>query len=305
MRGIMEPFARAYYELRFQVSFMERGQTDFQGFFSEVMEKRYPSDFQRVRPWGNVGDQKNDGYLKSLRMLFQVYAPNEMAASKAILKVHEDFHGALPYWEKYFDNWVFVHNSMQGLGPDVLAKLLELGGYNPSISVTHWGYEELRQQTFGMTEADIASLLGPVPSTRDIVDLRFESLRDVLLVIAGQEPLDELDIRPVPADKLSQNSLSANTRILLKAGMHKADLVGQFFENWPLDPGLGDKVAETFRKTYETLRDARVMPDAIFERLYEFAGGRHLSSPSHQVAVLAVLAYFFEQCDIFEATQPE
>ena len=55
----------------------------------------YSGDFQRVRPWGRAGDRKNDGWLPSKRILFQVYAPNEMAASEAINKIEEDFHGAL------------------------------------------------------------------------------------------------------------------------------------------------------------------------------------------------------------------
>src|SRR5208337_4018326 len=98
----------------------------FQDFFADIMEKRYPGDFIRVRPWGNVGDRKNDGYLKSERTLFQVYAPNEMAAAAAIAKIEEDFTGALPYWQQYFDKWVFVHNAYDGLSPQIVAKLLEL-----------------------------------------------------------------------------------------------------------------------------------------------------------------------------------
>jgi len=86
-----------------------------------------PSDFIRVRPWGNVGDRKNDGYLKSERRLFQVYAPNEMEAAKAIAKIDEDFTEALPFWKLHFDNWSFVHNARDGLGPDVTKKLLDLG----------------------------------------------------------------------------------------------------------------------------------------------------------------------------------
>ena len=35
------------------------------------------------RPWGDRGDRKNDGFLKSERRL-QVYAPNEMSEAKAI-----------------------------------------------------------------------------------------------------------------------------------------------------------------------------------------------------------------------------
>lgn len=72
------------------------------------MEKRYPADFARVRPWGNVGDRKNDGYLKSKRQLFQLYAPNELTAAVTIAKIEEDFTGALPHWKEYFDTWILL-----------------------------------------------------------------------------------------------------------------------------------------------------------------------------------------------------
>ena len=40
-------------------------------------------------------------------------------------------------------------------------------------------------------------------------------------------------------------------------------------------------------------------PDQIFTELQTFAGGMD-GTPKHQAAVLAVMSYFFERCDIFE-----
>ena len=107
----MDKLKRSYYEVIFENTYLKKGGNEFQDFFSEIMEKCHPGDFQRVRPWGNTGDRKNDGYLRSARILFQVYAPNEMSANDAITKIDEDFHGALHYWQQFFDKWIFVHNS--------------------------------------------------------------------------------------------------------------------------------------------------------------------------------------------------
>jgi hypothetical protein len=82
--------------------------------------------------------------------------------------------------------------------------------------------------------------------------------------------------------------------------MRKADLVNSFFQNW-YDPRLGDQIAETFKQKYCALRDENLPPDLIYSNLRSFAGGEQQGGPDHDVAVLAVLAYFFEQCDIFEA----
>ena len=50
--------------------------------------------------------------------------PKRDESRQCIAKIDEDFAGALPHWKEYFDQWVFVHNSKEGLGPDVTAKLL-------------------------------------------------------------------------------------------------------------------------------------------------------------------------------------
>ena len=91
----MDQLSRQHYELVYERNFLKFKGNEFQDFFSSLMEKCYPGDFQRIRPWGKFGDRKNDGYLKSQRTLFQIYAPNEMKSAEAVAKINEDFYGAL------------------------------------------------------------------------------------------------------------------------------------------------------------------------------------------------------------------
>ena len=104
------------------------------------MELRHPGgDFTRVRPWGNVGDRKNDGYLRSKRYLFQCFGPDDVRPlSKCINKIKADFKGALPYWQQHFDQWIFVHNDPKGLPPDVLKLLLDLSKKHSPLVATQW-----------------------------------------------------------------------------------------------------------------------------------------------------------------------
>ncbi len=295
----MDRFTRAFYELKFEVAFLTRSGNAFQDFFGDIMEKCHPGDFQRVRPWGRVGDRKNDGYLWSRRTLFQVYAPNDMTAAEAITKIDQDYHGALPYWEQYFDYWTFVHNARRGLAPDVLRKLLDLNDHHPSVTVAGWGFEELRQNVFTLDLADLASLLGEAPSQRDMLELRFEDLQEVLRAVAAQEPPADPEIRPVPPGKLLRNGLSGSTQVLLEAGMRKAALVEAFFNQHP-EPTFGDQIAQALKRKYERLQGLRMDPDVIFHELQTFAGGSQRGQSRYEAAVLAVLAFFFEACDIFE-----
>ncbi len=300
----MDKLKHSFYELKFEVTFYAKDGNAFQDFFSEIMEKCHPGDFLRVRPWGKVGDRKNDGYLRSKRTLFQVYAPNEMSAYEATTKIHADFHGALPYWEKYFDKWVFVHNSRKGLGPDITAKLLELDDCHKRVIVRSWGFEELRINVFSLNEVDLASLLGPAPSAKDMFDVRYDNIHEVLRHIAKQEAPIFQDLRPVPPEKLQFNRLSESVRILLTAGMQKSELVRNFFTDH-YDPQYGDEVAAAFKKEYNRFRNLEMDPDLIFRKLQEFTGGTDQGTPAEQAAVLAVLAYLFEQCEIFERPSVE
>ena len=67
---------------------------------------------------------------------------------------------------------------------------------------------------------------------------------------------------------------------------------------------MGEEVAEGFRNRYRGLKAIGHTPDEIFADLQEFAGGMH-GEPARQGAVLAVLSYFFERCDIFEDAKPD
>lgn len=300
----MDKLTRAYYEAMFKAAYLERGGNAFQDFFSEIMEKCHPGDFQRVRPWGKAGDRKNDGYLRSRRILFQVYAPNEMTSNEATTKIHTDFHGALPYWKQYFDKWVFVHNSKNGLSPDILVTLLELGAVHNSVDVCQWGYEELRQNVFTLDGVELASLLGCAPSSKDMLDVRYDDVQEVLNKIVGQKPPLSQEIRPVPPDKLKRNRLSEDVQTLLTWGMQKADLVENFFRDHP-DPLYGDKIASAFNEKYNKCRALEIEPDTIFRMLLEFTGGQARGTIAYDAAVYAVLAYLFEQCEIYERSPDE
>ena len=295
----MDPITRSFYEFKFELAFLRKKGNEFEDFFSDIMGKVHPADFMRVRPWGPFGDRKNDGYLKSERIIFQVYAPNEMTSALAIAKIDEDFIGALPFWKDHFDTWIFVHNSAAGLGPDVTKKLLNLStAHDPEVS--SWGQEELRRKVFELNAPDLASLLGYAPTLRDMLDLGLDSLAPVLDQIAIMPAPSEPDLRPPPADKIKRNMLSAHVETLLKAGMARADLVKSFFYT---QPERQDEIAESFRQRYDSLRSSGMGPDEIFSELQRYAGGERTPSPTRQSAVLAVLAFYFEECDIFERAE--
>ena len=99
--------------------------------------------------------------------------------------------------------------------------------------------------------------------------------------------------------KIEANALSDSVATLIKNGMGKAPLVERFFTQWH-DESLGETVAEAFRAEYLRLRNLASTPNEIFSELQSWAGGSQRGNPEHEMAVLTVLAYYFERCDIFE-----
>jgi len=297
----MDWIAFSHYELKFRVDFHTARGAAFQTFFETIMSKGYSRDFRACAPWGNVGDKKNDGYLPSQRVLFQVYAPNELTAVELKKKIEEDFIGALPHWGQDFDRWVFVHNGRALPAPTHLV-LNALERSNPGKTLETWGEEELRLEFNKLSSDAKRSIYGPAPTNEAKQNLMMKDLEEALHHIAQSDATETSSFMTVPPGKIEANRLSSSVSSLLKAGMEKAQLVRDYFDGHP-DPLYGDRMATSFRVEYVKLRDSEPLlhPDEIFTDLEQWAGRSPTSTPTQQVAILTILAYFFEQCEIFEA----
>jgi hypothetical protein len=290
---------QAYYEQRFENAFLRARGNEFQAFFERLMGLAYKADFMACRPWGKLGDRKNDGFVKSERRLFQVYAPNEMSGNEAIKKITEDFEGAKVHWGTHFDKWVFAHNATNGLPPHAFSLLLNFEKSNPGFMLEPWGLEEFRLIFRKLNIDDLISWFGAAPTEKIKASLGFADLQPVLESIGQRPAASDSLVCDVPMGKIEANALSESVATLIKSGMSKSTLVEKFFDQW-YDETLGERTAEAFRSEYQLLRETHT-PDAIFQELQAWAGGRDLGTPERQMAVLTVIAYYFERCDIYEA----
>ncbi len=289
---------QAYYEQRFENAFLRSKGNEFQLFFERLMGLAFKADFMACRPWGNRGDRKNDGFLKSERRLFQVYAPNEMTESQAIKKIREDFEGAREFWGKHFDYWVFVHNSTEGLPPHVQKLMLDFENQNVGVKLEPWCLEEFKVVFRRLSLDDIASWFGPPLSVEVQARLGFQDLQVVLEALAVPRTSNRSSPKVIPPGKIEANDLSEAVTTLILAGLKKAPLVFDFLESWH-DVTLGERLAVAFRERYNELRGT-MHPNRVFSELQRWVGGDERGSPGHELAVITVLAYYFERCDIFE-----
>lgn len=296
---------REWYSAKFDAAIARKRGEEFQRFFNEMMAALCPGDFELTDICGALGDLKCDGYLRSKQIVFQVYAPREMKASKLSEKIREDFAGAKKHWAKdrLMRGWILVHNDRDGLPAPVVKELEQLRLANSALGMETWGPQRLYELALSMPRTHLIREFGRPPTAKDFEVVGFQQVAVVLNMLrtATDEP-DPQEIRPVPVHKLEVNKLSRDVASWLQQGRRRDPIVEQYLQKHP-NPSFGDEIAAAFRAKYEELRAEGHTPDHIFWGLQEFTGGSARGEPKHEAAVFAVLSYFFDRCDIFEETE--
>jgi hypothetical protein len=273
-------------------------------FFWDIMERRYPGDFQRVTTWGSLGDLKNDGYRTTTREIFQCYGPAVMNANEANTKIQSDYHGAIDNWNDHFHDWIFVHNALEGLPAPVLKKLLDVCSGYPDHPAKSWGYSDLRGLAMSLPDDDLIGLLGESPTIQTMLSLGYADVQPIIESIQHREPDISSGIQPVPEGKVERNAFSSPVRVLLQHGLINSQLVSNYFKGCG-DPGLHDRISAWLRQEYGSLRaQGQLDPDGVFDRLRHVIGGVGPADAMRETAVLAIVAYFFAICEIFEPSEP-
>ncbi|MBI3128474.1 MAG: hypothetical protein HYZ11_12785 [Candidatus Tectomicrobia bacterium] len=296
----MDETQRLFYRKNFQVRFLRSTATEFQNLFSDIMQRVYKADFQKVRPYGKHGDLKCDGFLSSKGAVYQCYAPRELKEKETIHKIKVDYPGAKKHWRDQMKQWVFVHNDNDGLPGGVVRHLHVLKtSEKKKVEVFWWSEPELIGEMEKLDEADLVDLFGPQPTKVQSQIISFPELQTVLTAISKSIPDPEPVIKAPSPEKIAHNNLSEDTTRFLHLGRHLEREVQKFLEKWP-DPAFADQIAETFRNQYDALRNTGLNSEEIFVGILRFCGFNQGNGSAHNTAVLAVVSYFFERCDIFE-----
>ncbi|MBN8242915.1 hypothetical protein JF546_07830 [Nitratireductor aquimarinus] len=299
----MDPISDAFHAKDFRIAFLMKKGTAFQDWFAELAGYAFGSDFEAVRPYGNQGDWKCDGRRLSSGTIFQCYAPESVSDQNTIAKIDADLVGAVEKWPGFIKRWVFVHNDPRGVPPAVAAHLDLKRSEHPDLEIEIWSEADLAE-LFGMMSPDAKRLMfGVAPTQGTVHAISLSDLEPVISALESREPDPSDDVPPPPsAKKLEKNALSDEASALLRFGRLKVRLVETYFSK-NVRVELGEKIAEAFRDRYAELRALELSGDQIFAYLQQFAGVS--GEPKRQASAMAVLAYFFDRCDIFEDPEEE
>jgi len=129
----------------------------------------------------------------------------------------------------------------------------------------------------------------------------FAELQVVCDALLGAPAPEAVDFSLInPREKMNHNRLTNRSHFLLTTGLAKAKEVQRFVDGVAaLDPGFPERLKAGFTQEYNRLIEQGESGDDLFDLLVEFAS-RGASEPRQQAAGVAVLAYLFEKCEVFE-----
>lgn len=306
--NIMDSQEKLLARTMFMLEIYRRKGNSFQDFFVNIMTK-FDNEFIPVKPHGAEGDRKNDGFIPTKGIYYQVYAPEDpdYKISKAIKKCKEDFKGLLSFWndKNPIKEFYFVFNEeYRGVYPEVLSIISDIQNDNPDIKIGLFICKDLENIFWKLTDDQRISILSFIPEPEKIEMIDCEALIEVVNFLLGnQKPIDIEKGLFVPdfGEKIKFNNLSNIVSGLLISASQQVSVLDDYFS------ANSDFSREYLQKKFITLYSdgLSIIKDNIQNRsdiifFYILKNASPRESKHIQDAVLVLMSYFFETCDIFE-----
>ncbi len=295
----MDAQKKALIRMQFQNRIYKCNGQTFEDLFTEIMNYLV-DDFQSIKPWGNIGDRKNDGYIKSEGTFFQVYSPEDINKSypAAVKKLHRDFKGLISQWEPVRKFYFVINDRYNGVNADCEKEIQKIKREYKLADAKILTPKDLENMLFKLDEDQIYKIVGFLPDMENLRGIDFSVLHEVISHIMNI-PLSNKtngDIRlPDWEDKIRFNNLSdIIAGYLNEATIHLMDLEKYLSNNSDfVADTLREKLSEIYRIQKETKTG-----DELFMAIVNELSPRvtHI----YQETVIVLMAKYFEACDIFE-----
>jgi len=279
------------------------GQT-FQDLFVSIMSYA-EKGFQAIKPWGNIGDRKNDGYIKDKGIYFQVFAPEDIRKSytETIAKLNEDFSKLKEYWNPINEFYFVVNDKYNGVNADCEKEIRLLKDRYQLIEAKFLTAKDIENILFALEDDQIFSIVGFIPDPSKIKQIDFSILGEVIgyimkLPLKGTDNTDI--VLPDWEEKLVFNKLSKSVEYLLNSGYLQVPYLEEYLANNCdfLTDALRDKINEVYTEVSKLY-----IGDDLFWAMVDRLSPK--SEQSYQTAVIVIMSKYFETCDIFENPSSE
>lgn len=291
----------------FQLEIYKRNGQDFENYFSKIMRLQNP-EFVQVKPQGSYGDRKNDGFIKSLGVYFQVYSPEDPSVKEkdTIEKLATDFAGLYSYWNSQvtpIKEFFFVLNDKyQGAYASLHPELAKISSAHTGVICQPLLAHHLEDIFLKLPHVHIEDVLGKVPSA-ETISLNVSILNEVveyLITLKNGYNYDNFPANPDFEAKILFNGLSAPVANFLRYGSYQDGALKEYFKI--NSTFTKEDLKQTFNKLYKDgitlIADGENKPDLVFFHILKNAYPDN--QKVYQDAILVLMSYFFGYCDIFE-----
>lgn len=282
----------------FKTKIHESNGAAFETLFTQIMNYAEPN-FMQIKPWGNIGDQKNDGYIPSKGVFYQVYAPEAPQNSypNVVQKLNTDFNGLICQWPNVKEFYFVFNDKYHGVNPDC-AKAIDALKDTHSLDKTGFVLaKNLEEILLGLSGDQIIMIVGNIPDPSKITHLDYTVLKEVVDKIMLFPAIKDTANLKVPDwnAKIQFNELTMATNNLLSSGSYHVKMLDEFINTQ--SRFLADELCERLREIYLEHKKT-VQGDELFIKIL------HTICPTdtqmHQNAAIVIMAKYFETCDIFE-----
>lgn len=302
--------------IQFQNKIYQNTGNAFQSLFWDV-KSREDSNFQRVKPCGNIGDRGNDGFNPSTGEYYQVYAPEELSIkeAEAIKKLNDDFEKLKGFWNQFSKIKTFyyvLNDKYRGIGPDLNTALLNLHKKNPEIEFKPFLTKELEDSFLRLNEDSIIAIIGLIPSPDNIETINFSILTEVINHLFKnqkpyklQENLSSIEFN----EKIKFNNLNERISALLNTANYQSGSIDEYFSlnSTFTKSELRNLLVEKYQSGLQLYQANNIenKNDHVFFHILESIGSEIVKQKTEQAktiqdAILVLMSYYFETCDIFE-----
>lgn len=274
----------------------------FEDIFTQIMNYAEP-DFTQIKPWGNIGDRKNDGYIKSKGIFFQVFAPEDINKSypDSIKKLEHDFIGLKKVWSPVKEYYFVVNDKYNGPNPDCERAIQQLKKAHKLENAGIKTAKDLENLLFKLSDDQILSITGFLPSPENITQLDYSVLNEVMshiMKLPLHNTADDNIVCPNWDNKINFNELDDLCAKYLSHGFLQVKNLDIYLENE--STFFAEELKKKIRSIYTDKKRFASGSRLFFEIMNAISPK---SESMYQVAAIVIIAKYFETCDIFEEPQ--
>lgn len=300
MTSQQKAIARLFFKLKIYSS----NGNEFEELFTSIMTYKFEG-FQQIKPWGNIGDRKNDGYIKSNAAYYQVYAPEEITSSypEVIKKTVRDYNGLKKHWSPINEYYFVVNDKFLGVNADCEIAISKLAADNNLANSSFITPKDLERFLFQLQEDEITMVVGFLPDINlDFLD--YSILNEVISKIKKMPIKQHFETIEIPEwdKKIEFNRLSNTSKNQLNIGAQFLGTLNEYLSN---DTFLAETIQKQLNGLYREVKNELQnlekndnFGDQVFYEIIK----RCLPKDEQQyyLSVLSLIAKYFETCDVFE-----